>query len=245
MEDVTLRFSHLSGNIFNLLSNETIVNCMQVSRFLKNYLDNQKFLEIRKIISTVEQFHNVGKSWKRIFATASTAMIRDLRYAVGQFYKKDTNLNYFEGLAPLHVVAATGQLELFKKIIIKVDEKNPKDIDGNTPLQYATRYGHFEVCKYILNVFENKDFCDKDGLTPLHRAAQKGLFNICELIMTTVDNKNPKDNDGQTPLHFAVRYGHFELCQLFMDNLEEKNPGDNLGWTPLHLAALYGHLKIY
>ena len=78
MEDVAMRFPHLSENIFDLLSNESIIKFMAASRFGKQYLENQKFLEIRKIISTVGQFHKVGKSWEKLFETASTATIRDI-----------------------------------------------------------------------------------------------------------------------------------------------------------------------
>ena len=114
MEEVTFRFPYLSENIFNLLDNESIIKCREVSKFWKNYLDDQKFLEIRKISATVEQFHIVGKSWKKVFETGSTSTIRDLRVAVGQFYKKGTNLYYYEGLTPLHTAAGTGHLELLK-----------------------------------------------------------------------------------------------------------------------------------
>ena len=78
MELVFLRFPHLSENIVNLLSNESIIKFMEASRFGKNYLENQKLLEIRKIIATVGQFHKVGKSWEKLFETASTATIRDI-----------------------------------------------------------------------------------------------------------------------------------------------------------------------
>ena len=91
MEELTLRFPYSSENIFNLLDNESIVKCMEASKFLKNYLDNQKLLDIRKITATVKQFQKVGKSWKMVFETGSTSTIRDLWVAVGQFYEKGKN----------------------------------------------------------------------------------------------------------------------------------------------------------
>ena len=91
MEDVILRFPHLSENIFNLLDNENIAKSIKVSKFWKSYLDNQKFVEIRKITAVVEQFHKVDKPWKMVFETGSSLTIRDLWVAVGQFYEKGTN----------------------------------------------------------------------------------------------------------------------------------------------------------
>ena len=116
MENLTLRFPHLSENIFNLLDNENIARCMQVSRFWKGYLNNPKFLDFRKITAIVEQFHKVEKPWKMVFETGSTSTIRELRIIVGHFYQKGTNNVYHDGLTPQHVAAGTGQLQLLKAL---------------------------------------------------------------------------------------------------------------------------------
>ena len=95
MEEIALRFSHLSENVFNSLDNKSISKCRKVSRFWHHYLDTQKFVHIRMIKSTVEQFHTLGEAWKKVFDTASTKTILDLRLAISQFYVKGTNLTYF------------------------------------------------------------------------------------------------------------------------------------------------------
>ena len=110
MEVVFSRFSHLSENIFELLDNESIATCTNVSKVWKNYVNSQKLVQIRKIKATVEQFHDLGKAWEEIFETASTETMRDLAYSVSLFYKNDPNLKYYEGLTPLHIAAGTGQL---------------------------------------------------------------------------------------------------------------------------------------
>ena len=110
MEEVFSRFSHLSENIFELLDNESIATCTNVSKVWKNYLNSQKLVQIRKIKATVVQFHDVGKAWDEIFETGSTETMKDLANAVTLFYKKDPNLTYYEGLTPLHIAAGTGQL---------------------------------------------------------------------------------------------------------------------------------------
>ena len=116
MEEVILRFSHLGNEIFILLDNESISKCQEISKVCKNYLDDQRFLKIRKMRAIVGQFHKIGGAWKRFFDTASKANVMDLSKAVGQFYKNGTNLKYFEGLTPLHVTAGTGNLQLFQTI---------------------------------------------------------------------------------------------------------------------------------
>ena len=110
MEEVFSRFSHLSENIFELLPNESIATSIEVSRIWKNCLSSQKLVQIRKIKANVQQFHNVGKAWNKVFETASNETLKDLAYSVTLFYKKDPNLTYYEGLTPLHIAAGTGQL---------------------------------------------------------------------------------------------------------------------------------------
>ena len=76
MEEVISRFSHLSENIFNSLDNKSIANSMIVSKFWKNYLKNQKIVQIRKTKAFVEEFHTAGEAWNEVFDTASSETIK-------------------------------------------------------------------------------------------------------------------------------------------------------------------------
>ena len=49
MEEVFLRFPHLSENIFNALGNKSFANCKKVSKVWYNYLNDQKFVQERKV----------------------------------------------------------------------------------------------------------------------------------------------------------------------------------------------------
>ena len=217
MEEVCLRFSHLSENIFDSLSNKSIAKCTRVSRFWHDYINGQKFVEIRKIKLTVGQFHTIGDAWKKLFDTASTKTIVDLGHVVNQLYKQGNAWRTCDGLTPLHVAAGTGQLILYQNIEEKTYEKYPKDIHGHQPFLYAANNGHLEVCELIIEGLGNKNPAKNDGWTPLHSAANKGHIKICELIMESLENKNPAMNDGGTPLHFATHLGHIEIYELIME----------------------------
>ena len=85
MEEVCKRFSHLGENIFDSLDDKSITRCSKVSKFWRNYLSNQKFVEnrkkfveIQKIKAVVMQFHPLGDAWCNVFKTASTKTIMDL-----------------------------------------------------------------------------------------------------------------------------------------------------------------------
>ena len=226
MEELILRFSHLSENIFKSLSNGSIARCTKVSKFWHNYLNNQKFVEIRKIKATVAQFHVIGEAWNEVNDTVSTKTIMDLGQAVQKFYKKGADLTYSEGLTPLHVAAGTGQLTLYQTFREKYHDKQPKDNIGYMPLHYAAQNGHFELCEAILSEgFKDKNPKTNNDWTPLHLAAIHGHTKVYELLSKNVDNKNP-DIYGLTPLNLAANRGHAELFEFIMKTLNNKNAND-------------------
>jgi hypothetical protein len=102
MEELCIRFSHLSEKIFDSLDNESLINCKDTSRFWFNYLNGQKFVEIRIIRATVEKFHLIGESWVEIFNSALTETLLALGVAVDQFYIRHLDKKYNDGLTPLH-----------------------------------------------------------------------------------------------------------------------------------------------
>ena len=59
MEEVFLRFPHLSDDIFNALDNKSLANCKEVSKVWYNYLHDQKFVRgrrVRVIQEMIEKF---------------------------------------------------------------------------------------------------------------------------------------------------------------------------------------------
>ena len=89
MEDLFLKFPHLSEKIFGHLPNKGLAKSKEVCRSWHSYLDPQKFLQIRIIEATVQDFHSIGDAWKNVFVTASTDTIMDLGRAVSKFYVKE------------------------------------------------------------------------------------------------------------------------------------------------------------
>ena len=269
MDELCIRFSHLSEKIFDSLDNDSITKCKEVSRFWFNYLDGQKLVQIRIIKAKVKQFYSIGEAWNNVFNSASTETIMTLGVAVNQFYKKDLGLDYHEGLTPIHVAAATGHLLLLTKLQEKTLDKHPKDIKGCTPLYYAAQNGHLEVCEYLIQKFEDNNSAENVGTTPLQMAAKNGHFKDCELMTSYtplhqaagfghgsveiymllsnhLTNKNPSSPDGSgwTPLHMAACKGHLKICEFIMDSLVNKNPANVFNLTPLHVAAIHGNTNV-
>ena len=253
MDDLTLRFSHLTEKIFKSLNNETVAECKETSKFWYSFLGAQKFVQIRVIIAKINQFHRIGKSWNHVFKTATTKTIMDLGQAVEQFYQKNPRMKFHQGLTPIHVAAATGHFDLLKLIEDKTREKYPEDGNGWLPYHYAAQNGHIEICEIYIEQQGDKNPGTKcrvptsheNGWTPLHAAAKFGHFAICKLIMAKIEDKNPKTLDGFTPLHAAAEHGHIKIYKKISARLEDKNPRKNDGITPLHAAAAKGQLRMF
>ena len=86
MEEIILRFPHLSDKIFNLLDNKSLEKSRKVDRYWNVYIAKQKFYSIRIIKTTMERFQKVGPEWETLFVKSTTKTIRDLQKVVQLFY---------------------------------------------------------------------------------------------------------------------------------------------------------------
>ena len=87
MEEIFLRFSHLSETIFDSLNSESLAKSKEVCRSWYQYLDKQKFLhsraeKVKEIIETVEMFQQISrlqisKKWKNPFDMKTKKIIID------------------------------------------------------------------------------------------------------------------------------------------------------------------------
>ena len=69
------------------------------------------------------------------------------------------------GQTALHEAAFWGYTDIFRMIIEKVEDKNPKRQDNLwTPLHYATKFGRSDIVKIILAVCEDKNPKDFEGI---------------------------------------------------------------------------------
>ena len=96
-------------------------------------------------------------------------------------------------------------LDLYERLILKEENKNPKDSTGYTLLHYAVENGHEKLSRMIINLTDAKNPKNNDGNTPLHYAALWGHQGICKMILDVVEDKKPKNKFGQTPLYYAKK----------------------------------------
>ena len=252
IDTVLSRFPSVAQDIFKELDNKSVIKCRKVSVPWQNFIDNQKFIWIRRLRKYSRSMEEFSEQWKLMIINTPTERVKELSIVVGEFF--DSGEKYSpkpseSQWAPLHVTADQGHFELSKYIIQTTGDKNPTRIKGqHTALHMAAFAGHTEVCRHIVELVEDKNPANKDGVSPLSNAAFNGHLEIYQLIAKSVEDKNPSENSGLTSLHLASQRGHIEVCKYIMDNLLDKNPqtvqGSLTGLTPYDWAASNGQLEI-
>ena len=249
MEELILRFGHLSEQIFDSLDNEYLSNCRKVCRNWCQFLNESKCFNTR-IIPAIQQregkLHQLGVDLRIDISHFKRLKMKVILTALDQVNQLCSWWKTVDpwGQTPFHIMAGNGHLELYKLTIENAEEKHPRDKAERTPLHLAASNGHLEICQLIIDNVQDTNPSDLFGRTPLHLAALEGYFKVCQLIIDNVQDKNPSDLYGKTPLHFAARNGHLEVFQLIIDNVEGKNPTDFFGNTPCSDAVENGHEHI-
>ena len=243
------RFPAVAEDIFKELNNKSLTKCRKVSVQWQNFIDNQKFIWLRKILKYNGSMTEFSDHWKRMITSTSTDHVKELSTVMETFFEvQDSKCK--SQWAPLHIAAIQGQLEMSKFIMQRTKDNNPTRIeDQTTALHMAAFSGHTEICRCIVDMLDDKNPADKDGETPLSRAVLNGHLETYQLIAESLGDKNPPVKYGLSSLHLASEIGQLEVCKYIMDNILDKNPPGVQGsyWdglTPYDLAAGNGQLEI-
>ena len=179
MEELLLRIPGLGENIFSQLDNKSLADCKKVSKSWNNFISDQKFPSIRIIQKHVT---NYDENWKKAVTNTSTDTVKELATAVEKFFipdpKRIPELQKRESdeFLPLHIVAESGSIALFKHIIEKNGNENVPTKKGWTPLHYAAITGNLK--KFKLVAANDKNPKSISEITPLHFAALYGNLEI-------------------------------------------------------------------
>ena len=264
MKNVLLRFPHLGQQIFQILDNQDLNECLKVSRYCKTFIEDQKFFWIKRIVqmTNIDIILSRSESFflENLLKESNRKDIQKIHTVAMSKQQKKWHSNVF------HFAFLCGQTEILKKLFnSSVFEDHIKRAMKKTILYHAAEIGQMEIVQFIIqpiiqtqnprqiNYVLNHGFCDcSNGNTLLHIAAENGQLSICQLIIPYLTDKNPREfingrSDRRSPLDLAALNGHLDVFKLFFENNDdEKNPKNEfcLGETPLHLAAEKGHFNI-
>ena len=243
MENILIRFPVVGQKIFKQLDDKSLVKSMEVNKTWFNTLANNTHLWRRRIQTNIKYQVKFSKDWKSATNKVPIKILKELAFAVEEFFKLYPEELENPEISPLDIVSEVGMFSLFKFIAKKVNEINPANIDGATPLHYSAGKGRLEIVIYIVENLEDKNPSRNDKCTPLHNAALFGHLEVVKCIASYLENKNPLGKDEETPFLLAATEGHLEIVKYLGGYLDDKNPAKNGGWTTLHFASQEGHLE--
>ena len=149
MENLSNRFPHLTSNILNEVSDQSLFNCKESSRKLNSFIAMEKFFWIRIIRNYRGNFVEFKESWNKTINKSSVYFVTELSQATYRFFAKKSS-RFQKQWHPLFIVSDQECLQLFKRIFEKVDNKNPKGYKGLSVLHLAAQEGCLNICKFIL-----------------------------------------------------------------------------------------------
>ena len=243
MNQIILRFPVIAEQIFDQLDDQNLAKCRGTSKIWYDATERLKCT--RKIQRLSKENTKHQTSWKLVLLKIPTEVLKKLALACEEYHYNI--LQWPDGVesSPLHIATCSGDLQLFKHILEKAKDKNPKDHFGQTPFHTAASHGSLEIFEFIMERAEDKNPKFKHGWTTLHYAAAGGHLEICKFICKSGLNLNSRTEIGMTPLLEAAIEGYLEICKLLVLKVEDKNPSNKYGFTPLHAAAHNGYLQIY
>ena len=244
MEDIVLRVPLILEKINELLDNDTLVNCMEVSFTFCAIIENQKsgrFLTTRKIQSYTKEFEN---DWMIVCQKLPLQKLEEFSSLVKEFYDAVPTRSE-QRWSPMHIAAERGCLDFCQMIAKATPVKYSQCRNKFTPIHFAAQAGHVEVYEFLTENVNDKNPTTDRRLSPLHLAAKNGNLLKYQSICENALDINPIMKERITPLHLAAQSGHFDVCKYICDNTINVRPRRRFDRaTPSRLAIPGGHMRI-
>ncbi|KAL3683068.1 hypothetical protein R1sor_001090 [Riccia sorocarpa] len=190
----------------------------------------------------------------------------DVDYVVQMLRNDPKLLNagfFYDRLAPLHVAAQSGQLQVLKMLLEQGANVNIVNSSGQTPLMLACKAGRWACLEPLLDAGAKiLAFDYTRGRTCLHYASRGGHTECVRRILAAAAEGsvastwglprfvNIRDARGISALHMASRQGHVPVVRLLLDcgalvssTTTTTGNGPGHGSSPLHYAARGGSLE--
>jgi ankyrin repeat protein len=114
-----------------------------------------------------------------------------------------------EGIMPIHIAAATSEVNTWKFVQAGADIKAQAN-DGRSPLHFAAGVAQSNVVGLLCKLYTEKslpvDQRDETGRTALHYAICSGNSECAYYLLEAGANPNVKDKEGLKPLHAAAEH---------------------------------------
>lgn len=207
----------------------------------KTYTETLDFKEIKNLIKKEKPPHNV------IFCRY------DYRY--DPFYEVWRSLNELRNMgvciddpmiskAEFVSLAASGDFNAVKEVLLRGEDPNCKDYTGATALHAAAANKHQDCIELLHRAGAKPDVRDANLLTPMLTAVMKGHLAVVRQLLEMNCDREARDKNQRNALYFAMTSGNASMVNFFVNN-DNVNEAEQLwGFTPMHTAANLGNLPL-
>jgi len=149
---------------------------------------------------------------------------------------------FHEGMNPLHITAAQGNVGLLTTLLAHNADPNRSDRESFTAVHLAIVRGHVPCVEKLISAGGDVSLRTASGENGFHHAARKGNVAILRVIARAdaLKHINCLNENGCSPLIISMYAGHNEFaCELIKlgTSIAYK---DAQGRTLLHFAAMLG-----
>jgi uncharacterized protein len=161
-----------------------------------------------------------------------------------------------EGLTPLYLAVAVGQVEVVKVLLKHIADLKAVQSESllhaaltqDVPVAPGCKRDSAATLKCLLSAGLNANARSPEGTTPLYTATARNNTEAVQLLLEHGADSNLKNADGNFPLIIACDNGHGAIVELLLQHGADIRAtvkiGGYLGVTALMLAAHSGHLDV-
>ncbi|NIO29795.1 MAG: hypothetical protein GTO29_14720 [Candidatus Latescibacteria bacterium] len=151
--------------------------------------------------------------------------------------------NQFRDL-PIHVAAATGNIEIARLLLEAGADIDGGDSDNSTALGVAAMRKHGEMVAFLIEQGADINRRDRKADCPLSFAVYGRDEAIIQQLLDAGADLYFRNPNGETLLHISCQRGVRGLVEHLLDNHAEIDARSANGGTPLGYAAMQGHAEV-
>jgi ankyrin repeat protein len=157
-----------------------------------------------------------GTAIGKVAATGKVSLPESLVEAGG-----DINTANATGQTPLHLAAASGNVETVRMLLDEGAELDlPDTVEGFSALHVATMHGHADVVDLLVRYGADPEARTRRQQTPLHLAALHGHAGVTARLLKYHVRLDSLDAEGMTAHQLAEKYGRNDVAGLISDYAE-------------------------
>ena len=213
-------YALVTNQILELLDYDSIMECRKVSPIWKKYIDEQRFLRVRHLLSLMDKYFAKMKSRNKTMQVLSFGEKFPEWNKIIPFIKTEMSVSDMDKL----IVGA----ELYTKSIVYTWNKRPVDleelidpVENWCPLQWAVHYEQFEFVEVMIRSpfdFNSLKFTFVDEDEEIKGKPDCG--SCCNSEYHFKENVDYVHNNSV--LHKAARNGDMKIIKLILKFADEK-----------------------